>query len=207
MRALLLSALLAPAALAPAGDLGSFSRAGDVGSPSRAGSTAFDGSRREYRVTGAGATTWGRQDQFQFVWKEMSGDLALTATLRFLGRGAAHRKAGIMLRQTLEDDSPYVDVVMHGDGMPAVQWRNAKGDVTNTFDLPVAGAGSFTLKLVRRGSTVSAWLGKDGAEPIALGHTETQLPKPVLAGLMVCSHDANASDTAVFSDVVLEPLP
>jgi TolB protein len=145
--------------------------------PMRKGSTEFDASLKQYRITGAGATIWARQDQFQFVWKEMSGDVAVTATMQFLGERAAHRKAGIMLRQTLDSDSLYVDVVIHGDGMPAVQWRNAKGDITNTFDLPFDGPGKFRLKLVRRGSTVTAWVGKDGAELKEVGHTQTQLAR------------------------------
>jgi TolB protein len=206
MREFLLSCMLGAAALTPADDLGVFIHSGDVGGPTRKGSTEFEASRKQYRLTGAGATIWARQDQFQFVWKEASGNMAVTATIQFLGKGAAHRKAGIMLRQTLDADSPYVDVVVHGDGMPAVQWRNAKGDITNTFDLPFDGSGTFTLRLVRQGSTVTAWIGKDGAEPRAVGHTESQLADPVLVGLMICSHNADASDTAVFSDVSVDPL-
>jgi regulation of enolase protein 1 (concanavalin A-like superfamily) len=206
MRGLLLSCLLAASAFSEDAPLGVFTRSGDVGGPSRKGSAEFDASRKQYRITGAGATIWGRQDQLHFVWKEMSGDVAVTATMQFLGDGAAHRKAGIMLRQTLDSDSPYVDVVVHGDGMPAVQWRNAKGDITNTFDLPFEGPGKFSLKLVRRGSTVTARIGKDGAELKEVGHTQTQLAKPVLVGLAICSHVAEASDTAIFSDVSVEPL-
>ena len=79
----------------------------------------------------------------------MSGNFAVTATMQFLGEGADHRKAGIMLRQTLDTDSPYVDIVIHGNGMPGIQWRNTKGDVTNAFDFPFDGPGKFKLKLVR----------------------------------------------------------
>ena len=143
VRRLLLSCLLAASAFSEDRPLGVFTRSGDVGGPSRRGSTEFDASQGQYRITGAGATVWARQDQFQFVWKEVSGDVAVSATIQFLGEGAAHRKAGIMLRQTLDSDSPYVDVVVHGDGMPAVQWRNARGDITNTFDLPFDGPGKF----------------------------------------------------------------
>lgn len=206
MRGPLLACLLAAAAFSQGGPLGVFTRSADVGGPSRKGSTEFDVSSKQYRITGAGATIWARQDQFQFVWREISGDVAVTATVQFLGEGAAHRKAGIMLRQALDPDSPYVDVVVHGDGMPAVQWRNAKGDITNTFDLPFDGPGKFRLKLLRQGATVSAWVGKDGAELTELGHTQTQLPNELLVGLVICSHVAEASDTALFSDVSIEPL-
>jgi len=47
---------------------------------------------------------------------------------------------------------------------------------------------------------------KDGAELKELGHTQAQLGNPVLVGLAVCSHNADASDIVVFSDVSVEQL-
>lgn len=138
----------------------------------------------------------------------MSGNIAVTASMHFLGEGAApHRKAGIMLRQALDNDSPYIDIVIHGNGMPGVQWRNTKGDITNAFDFPFDGPAKFKLKLLRQGGALTVWAGKDGGELKELGHTQVQLANPMLVGLAVCSHDANASDTVVFSDVSVEQLP
>src|SRR5215467_12513367 len=207
MRALVLICLAAFSALAQNGKLGAFTNSGDVGGPARKGSTGFDASKGEYRITGAGANIWAKEDQFQYVWREMSGNLAVTATMQFLGEGAAHRKAGIMLRQTLDSDSPYIDIVIHGNGMPGVQWRNTKGDITNAFDLPFDGPGRFKLKFVRQGSAITVWMAKVGEELRELGHTQAQLGNPVLAGLAVCSHNADASDTVVFSEVSVEQLP
>jgi hypothetical protein len=207
MRRLLLVCLCSTAALAQTGKLGAFASSGDVGDPARKGSAVFDRSRSEYKITGAGANMWAKQDQFQYVWREISGNVSVTAVMEFLGTGAAHRKAGIMLRQSTDTDSPYVDVVIHGNGMPGVQWRTTKGDITNGFDFPFDGPAKFKLKLVRQGNAVAVWIAKDGAALRELGHTQVQLGNPVLVGLAVCSHDANASDTAVFSEVSMEQLP
>jgi len=81
----------------------------------------------------------------------MTGNFTVTATLRFLGQGAAHRKAGIMVRQSLDTDATYADVVIHGNGMPGLQWRSKPGEDTNAFDLPFDGPGTFKVKLVRTG--------------------------------------------------------
>src|ERR1700730_6811341 len=102
MRELLLTCLLAASAFAQTGKLGAFTNSGDVGGPSRKGSTEFDGSSGRYRITGSGANIWAKEDQFQYVWREMSGNFAVTATMEFLGQGEQHRKAGIMLRQSLD---------------------------------------------------------------------------------------------------------
>lgn len=210
MRALLLTLFVSAGAFAQNGPLGAFTKSGDVGAPATKGSTQFDASKNQYRITGAGANIWAKEDQFQYVWREMTGNLAVTATMEFLGTGADHRKAGIMLRQTLDTDSPYVDVVIHGTGMPGIQWRNTKGDTTNGVDFPFDSPGKFKLKLVRKGSLITVSIAKGSAELKELGHTQVPLgapANPILVGLVVCSHKADASDTVVFSDVSVESLP
>ena len=65
----------------------------------------------------------------------MSGNFTVTATMRFLGEGAEHRKAGIMVRQSLDTDATYADVVVHGNGMAGLQWRSKQGEDTNTTSI------------------------------------------------------------------------
>lgn len=204
MRQLSLVCLLSVSAFAQNGNLGIFSKSGDVGSPAIKGSTTFDAATGQYKVTGSGANIWGKQDQFQYVWREMTGNFVASATLRFVGQGAEHRKAGIMVRQSMEPDSAYADIVMHGSGMPAIQWRSKPGEDTNTFDLPLAGPGTYRLKMVRTGVKTYLYLGKDGAEPKEIVHTEVSLPGPVMVGLVVCAHQADTAETVIFSDVSVE---
>ena len=206
MRELSLICLLAASAFAQSGNLGAFTNSGDVGGPSKKGATEFNASNGRYRITGSGANIWAKQDQFQFVWREMSGNFTVTATMQFLGQGEDHRKAGIMLRQSLDTDSPYGDIVIHGNGMPGIQWRSTKGEDTNTFDLPFDGPGKYTVKLARNGVGLTVSIAKDGAELKQVGRTEVRFQNPILVGLAVCSHKADASDTVVFSDVSVEQL-
>jgi TolB protein len=204
MRHLLLAGLLSASAFAQGGNLGVFTTSGDVGSPAIKGATEFSPSNGQYRITGAGANIWAKQDQFQYVWREMPGNFTFTATLRFLGEGVEHRKAGIMVRQSLDTDATYADVVVHGNGMAGLQWRSKQGEDTNTFDLPIEKPGTFKVKLVRTGVRIFMWLGREGSELKEIAHTEVSFQNPVLVGLIVCSHKADASDTVVFSDVSLE---
>ena len=204
MRQLLLVCLLSASAFAQSGSLGPFTNSGGVGNPAIKGSTEFSPSSGEYRIAGAGANIWARQDQFQYVWKEMTGNFAVTATLRFLGQGAEHRKAGIMVRQSLDTDATYADVVMHGNGMGGLQWRSRRGEDTNTFDLPIQEPGTVKVKLVRTGVRIYMSMAKSGAELKEIAHTEVSFQNPVLVGLFVCSHDAGKSETVVFSDVSVE---
>ena len=202
MRQLLFVCLVSASTFAQNGNLGIFSHSGDVGNPAIKGSVNF--SDGQYRITGSGANIWAKQDQFQYVWREMTGNFTVAATMHFVGQGAEHRKAGIMVRQSLDTDATYADVVVHGNGMPAIQWRSKQGDDTNAFDLPFDGPGRFKLKLVRTGVKIYMYIAKDDAEPKKILNTEVSFRNPVLVGLAVCSHQADASAIAVFSDVSVE---
>ena len=207
MRELLLTCLFAAAALAQTGKFGIFTNSDDVGAPPIKGAAEFDASTRQYKITGSGTDIWAKADQFHYVWREISGNFAVTATAKFLTDGIGHRKAVIMLRKSLDSDSPFVHLAIHGDGTPSVQFRKTKADDTNTVDFPIEGPGTWKLKLVRQGTTITVWISKDGAPLRELGHTPNQLGSPILVGLGVSSHTQKATNTVLFSDVSVEQLP
>src|ERR1019366_6983761 len=110
---------------------GVFEAHGDVGVTPKAGAFEFDAATADYRVTGGGADIWGAEDAMHFAWKRLSGDVTLTADVRFMGAGAvANRKAVLMVRQDLTAGSAYADVALHGDGHTALQFRPAAGATT-----------------------------------------------------------------------------
>ncbi len=204
MRELLLVCVLAAPVFAQSGTLGAFTYSDDVGAPPIKGSAEFDASSGQYRITGSGSDIWGKADQFHYVWRQMSGDFTVTATAKFLTDGNDHRKASIMLRQSLDTDSPFIHLVIHGNGMPGVQFRSAKGGSVNTVDLPIEGPGTFTLKLLRKGAAITVWVAKDNGPLRERGTTQNQLGSPVLVGLGVASHTQTASNTVQFSNVSVE---
>ena len=70
--------------------------------------------------------------------KKASGDVTLAANLdsrpATAGRAIVqNRKAVVMIRQSLDQDSPYADACVHGNGMTALQWRDEKG--VRTFEI------------------------------------------------------------------------
>jgi hypothetical protein len=74
--------------------------------------------------------------------------------------------------------------------------RGALSEDTNTFDLPFEGPGT--------GVRIYKYIAKDGADPMEITHTEVSFRNPVMVGLAVCSHQADASDTVIFSGVSVE---
>lgn len=207
MRQLVLASVIAASAFAQAGQFGIFTNSDDVGSPPIKGSAEFDASTGQYKISGSGSDIWGSADQFHYVWREMSGNLAVTATAKFLSGGISHRKAVIMLRKSLDTDSPFIQLAIHGDGLAAVQFRSNKGDSVNTLDFPIESPGTWKLKLAREGSIITVWIAKEGTPLRELGQTFDKLGSPVLVGLGVASHTTQASNTVLFSDVSVEQMP
>jgi Tol biopolymer transport system component len=185
--------------------VGIFETHADIGTTPKPGSATYDPTSSEYRVTGGGANMWAGVDAFHFVWKKVDGDFDLSAAVTFLGTGAEdHRKAALVVRQSLDPNSAYADVALHGDGLTALQFRPVPGAETSEVRSPV-NAPQF-LRLVRHGAQLAMSVSKNDAVTSS-GPVTIDFIGPVYVGLGVCSHDANLLETAVFSKLLLQELP
>src|SRR5688572_13822888 len=96
--------------------IGIFEGQNDIGSPAKPGQTTFDAANSSYTITGGGSNMWFSADAFHFVWKKVSGDVSLAADITIpTSQGDPHRKAILIIRQSLEADSAYADAAVHGD--------------------------------------------------------------------------------------------
>jgi hypothetical protein len=202
----LLTAALAVSVISVSG-VGDFETHGDVGSPKIAGSAAYNPLSQEYALSAAGTNMWAARDEFQFVSRPLSGDFMLQTRIRFLGTGVEpHRKAGLMIRATMDADSPYVDAVVHGNGLTSLQFRRTKGAVTEQKESTISGAD--VLQLERRGSRFIMSAAKSGDPFTVTELADMTLPDAVIAGLALCSHNPDVVERAVFSNVrVIRPAP
>lgn len=184
-------------------DLGPFEGQGEVGNPSRAGSATVEAANNSYVIAGGGENMWFTNDAFHFVWKRLSGDLDLHAAIEWLNSGGnAHRKACLMIRQSLSADSPYVDVAVHGDGLTSLQFRETSGGLTHEIQANVTKPAQ--IGLARQGEVFFMTLpGTEGRFTPAGAFMHIKLADPVYAGLALCAHDDKALEKARFSQVVL----
>ncbi len=186
--------------------LGLFSSHTDVGETPKPGSTVYDAPTAEYRVTGGGDNMWAGKDAFHFVWKQTNGDFVFTADVHFVGKSVEdHRKAALVIRQSLDAKSAYADVALHGDGLTALQFRAAPGAETSEVRSPVTAP--TRIRLERHGAQLTMSAGLPGVQLKPSGPVTIDFQGPVYIGLGVCSHDANVLETAVFSNVTLQELP
>jgi TolB protein len=190
------------------GPVGIFEKNQDVGTILHPGSTDYDTVTRTYTITGSGNNMWSTEDDFQFAWKKMSGDVTLTANISFIGLGGVpHRKGVLMIRQSLDADSVYVDAALHGNGLTALQFRDAKGAVTHDIESNIFS--TQRMRLEKRGDFFYLSL-SGGSEELHPAGASIRVPikGPFYVGMGVCAHDKDVVETAVFSNVeVTETTP
>jgi hypothetical protein len=166
----------------------------DVGAVLHPGSVEYDAAKGSYTIAGSGENMWFARDGFQFVWKKISGDVALTADISFIGKGVnEHRKAVLMIRQSLDADSAYADVALQGAA---------------THEIQANLSAPRRVRIEKRGAYFAMSLAGAGGEfHLAGGSTRVALKEPFYVGIGVCSHDKDVVERAVFSNVELKASP
>lgn len=182
---------------APDASQAAFSQSIDIGK-AQPGASIYEAATQSYRLSGGGDDVWGAADDFRFAYTPMSGDVTIAADI-LLTQPSTHAKAKgmLMIRQSLDPGSPYVDVALHGDGHVDLQWRATQGGETKDVDVPSTGA--VRVRLVRRGDRFTAYVLTGLLETPNAPAISVPMQNPVYVGLGVCSHNTGALQTATFS--------
>ncbi len=200
--------------------IGIFDGQSDVGSALVPGSASFDAGTGRYTINSAGYNVWYTRDEFRYLWKKMAGDVSLAADIAYPDpNGYGDRKAVLVIRQDLADDSREAIVALHGLGMIHLAERPEKGVRVKDMEYRIGGRGrpggqspdslvtvmARRIGIEKRGEAFALFVSLEGepmhqfGPPIAL-----HLDSPFYVGIGFCSHLPDTSDTAVLSNVVLE---
>ena len=194
--------------------LGQFDGQTDVGAAIVPGNASYAASAKQYTIHSAGYNIWYTRDEFRYLWKKMSGDVSLAADIAYPNPdGYSDRKAVLIIRQDLNDDSKEAMVALHGAGLIHLAQRPEKGDNIKENHRTGGPSGDKTEKpvlakrlgLEKHGDSFTLFVSMDG-EPLHQVGTamNLHLDGPFYVGIGFCSHLPAKSDTAVLSDVVLE---
>ncbi len=149
---------------------------------------------------------WSTNDAFHFVGVKMSGDFTLAADIKFPGtNGNPHRKACLVIRQSLEPDSAYVDVARHGIGLTSLQFRDTAGGETHEIQSNVSGPAHVRIEKHGDYVTMSVAAAGETLQPSGAMY-QIHFQEPFYLGLGVCAHDNKAIERAVFSNVELKTI-
>ena len=113
--------------------LGLFEKNGDIGAVKLPGSVEYDEAKRDLHRRRQRREHVGREGRLPLRLEEGVGRPLAGGRHRLPRRRGKdpHRKACLMIRQSLDADSAYVDVALHGDGLTSLQFREAKGAATH----------------------------------------------------------------------------
>eukprot|EP00956_Cyclotella_meneghiniana_P037511 scaffold139880_cov98-Cyclotella_meneghiniana.AAC.1 len=135
----------------------------DIGSVGIAGSV-MKTSAGNFKATGSG-NIWGRSDYFHYDHHPVHGDLSIEMLVDSFEGDQYWRKAGLMIRDTLEPNAKHYSLFMMGDGNRMGQFfRSCVNCYTGWNDQPRIYDRSVYMKITKTGNTFEAFYRKVGSD-------------------------------------------
>jgi regulation of enolase protein 1 (concanavalin A-like superfamily) len=172
----------------------------DIGGPVVAGSVSVSGST--ISIAGAGSDVGGTSDEFHFAYLPASGDLDVRVKVSTLQNVDPSAKAGIMIRESLQDDARNAFMFVSPGNGTAFERRTKAGRV-GTQTSGGSSSAPVWVRLVRRNKTFSAYTSDTGATWTLVGSTMINMNASVYVGLAVTSHAPSQTATAQFDNASL----
>jgi endonuclease/exonuclease/phosphatase family metal-dependent hydrolase len=172
----------------------------DIGQVGALGSAAH--ASGSFVVNGAGLDVWGTADQFRFVYKTLSGDGAVVARVSSLENVSAWTKAGVMMRESLEDNAKHAFMLVSpGKGLAFQRRPTTGGTSVNTSG--GSGTSPRYVKIERQAGMFTASQSPDGVAWTVVGTHSINMPSTIYVGIAVGSHVTGVLADAVFENVAV----
>jgi serine/threonine protein kinase len=175
------------------------------------GSCRYDEVSDSYTVHGFGVDIWQTFDDFHFAYAGLKGDGSITARIESVENVNEWTKAGVMIRSTLDAESPNAMVLITPRGIVSFQYRPKASELTNQIYERSSKANlPHWLRLIRQGDRFIAQRSIDGTNwdyiVDSTGHSfqiEITMDETVYIGLAVTSHSVVSAAKAHFSHVTI----
>jgi outer membrane protein assembly factor BamB len=173
----------------------------DIGYPELGSQIFMNGT---WIIRGDGGDIWDIADQFRYVWQTLPGNGAISALVLSQTVSDPTAKAGLMLRQSTDPQAAYYAVFVTPAHGIVVQYRPTQG-ATTTLPVTIPGKAPTYLRVMRSGSTFTAYTSFDGVtwRPVSGSSVTLNLTGSLLAGMAVTAHNGDAFSTVTFTDVTI----
>ena len=178
----------------------------DVGDVSIPGEATYHEAIDRWTVVGDGRDIWQEIDEFHFVYGETRGPVRIEGRLAELEQVHEYSKAGLMVRDSLDDDAAFAFVGATGEYGTETLWRERSGAdaASEQFEEPYEAYQWYRADLVDGDVTLS--FSTDGKEWQPLDQRPVDLAGDLCVGLAVCSHSVEETCEAAFEDVTVSRL-
>lgn len=180
---------------------------GDTGVPG--GEMARLSASVTFEAVGGGADIWGTRDAFRFVHMSVDGNFEVVTQVLRLDNVHPWTKGGLMIRQSLAEDSRHASVFATPTTTNGVAFQRRPFDGGGSVHTSgPATAPIEWLRLVREGDLVSAYSRKSETDTWTfIGNQSLPgLTTTVYVGVAVSSHVHGTAATGLFSDFAVTPL-
>ena len=178
----------------------------DVGDVGESGSASY--ASGIYTINGSGTDIWDGADGFHFVYKTLNGNGEITARVDSMENTHEWAKAGVMIRETMNNDSKHAMMVITPssgeDKGTSFQRRTSTGSSSSAYTPGNNIIPPYWMKVVRNGNDFTAYISNDGNNWSQQGSAVTiSMNSSVYIGLVVTAHNNSELNTSTFSNVSL----
>jgi len=171
----------------------------NIGNPYRLGGTLEK--TGTYYITGGGNDIWNYQDQFYFLQEESTGDMVIKVYLSSLHVRDTYTKAGLMIRDSLDDNSAHFSCLQMGNKGIVSHWRDRAGRWTSGSHSYDAVFKPTWLMATKIGNSFTCSRSDDGLYWISVGAPQAiTMGESVHVGMAVTSHRWDRVAEAVFEN-------
>jgi uncharacterized protein YjdB len=166
-------------------------------------------------IQSGGADVWGNEDQFYFVYKNVSGNCEVIVRIDSLERIDEWTKAGVMIRESLDGNSKHAMMIINGgnqsSSVAAFQRRINTGN--ETFHDGIESIDGINIKvpawvkLIRHDNFFAAYSSLDGSNWKLVGAENIEMIENAFVGIMLTSHADCIYANANYSGLVINTNP
>ena len=185
----------------------------DIGGPGSPGYASY--ASPNWTLGGSGSDIWSSADQFQFAYSNFTGSGILQARLTsgaIISDGStnANAKAGIMFRDSLAANAPFVALVHDQSQGIQFLYRDATGALAGQQGANIAVNPAVWFRLVRSNNTFFAYYSSIASPPtpanwVLIGAHTTTMANSAVVGIVDCSHDNTKLANTTFTGVAVSP--
>src|SRR5258706_8315654 len=175
----------------------------NIGFPTPSGDQALH--QNIWTIDGGGADIWETIDSFRYIYQDISGDGTISARIVSQTNSNDWAKAGMMVRLTNDQSSPYFGVFKTPTNGVIIQYRLTEGGGSHQISAGINSSPVF-VQINRNGTTYSASTSNDGITWTVIPGSSigiSSLSGTLLAGMAITSHNTVDSSQVVFDNVII----
>jgi hypothetical protein len=176
----------------------------DIGNVAAMGGANYVAGTGAFTVIGSGKDIADGVDEFRYVYQLASGDCSMVARVVSVQNTEAGAKAGVMIRETLNDNAKHASTFITPSKGAAFTYRTSTGGSTGNATYSGYTA-PYWVKAVRTGNTFTSYISPNSTNWFLLGSKSITMGTNVYIGLGVSSRNDGVLCTSVIDNVTATP--